>query len=169
MNFRIHIAILAAALGSAFGLTQTKTLLLLPTEMDLQKSPDLATVNDLYREAVQNAYKGNVKAPQDAHHQCSDRECATKLAAEDKVDEVIFSSVKRLGSKWIFSSTYMAADGNDAFNQRATAISVEDLEPVTRRVADAVLSKKSLEEVADIDNVTGKEETTEPERRMSLT
>jgi hypothetical protein len=158
--------------GLGLGMVPAKTLLILPVQGDMDKSADIATVNDLYREAIQNGYKGQVKTPQDsAHdsaHKCADRDCAAKMAVAAGADEVIFSTVKRLGSKWIFSSTVLDADGGNAFNQRGTAQGLEDLEPVTRRVSDAILARQSVDKVATVDNITGKEEDSEPTRRRSL-
>ncbi len=150
------------------GLASAKTLLVLPVQGDFEKHADISTVNDLYREAIQNGYKGQVKAPQDSAHRCADKDCALRLAQTDGADEVLFSTVKRLGSKWIFSSTMVDAKSGTAFNQRGTAQNLEDLEPVTRRVSDALLAGKTTEEVASLDNITDKEENTEPTRRKSL-
>src|SRR5689334_6863472 len=124
MNIRVFLAL---ALG--WGLVPAKTLLLLPIVGDLEKSSDVSTVNELYKDALQASYSGSVKAaPADSAHACADKDCAMKLAKDAKTDEVIFSTLKRLGSKWILSSTIMEANGNDAFNQRGTAVNLEDLE-----------------------------------------
>lgn len=153
-------------LGAASG--PAKTLLLLPMQGEAEKTADLAAVNDLYREAVQNAYTGSVQSPQDSAHRCGDKECALRLAAAARADEVAFSTLRRLGGKWIFSATIAQADGSGTFNQRGTAQNLEDLEAVTRRVAEALVSRKSTEQVASLDNITEKEETREPTRRRSL-
>lgn len=145
-----------------------KTLLLLPLGGDLEKASDLSTVGALYREAMTAAYKGDVHAPKDSAHRCDDKDCAVKLAQADKADEVVYSSVMRLGGKWVFSSTIVDKDGGNLFSQRGTAQNIEDLEPVTRRVADALAQRKSLEEVASTENIMGKEENGEPTRRRSL-
>lgn len=152
-----------------FGLASAKSLLLLPVQGDFEKHADITTVNDLYREEIQNGFKGDVKTPpMDSAHRCSDKDCAIRLGQTAGADEVIFTTVKRLGNKWILSSTMVDVKGGSAFNQRGTAESLEDLEPVTRRVSDALLSGKSTEEVASLDNITSKEETSEPTRRKSL-
>lgn len=164
----IRSLLLAILLGLGAGHGSAKTLLLLPVQGEVDKTSDLAAVNDLYREAVQNAYKGDVKAPTDSAFDCSEKGCAVKLATEAGADEVVFTSLRRLGGKWIFSSTIMSAKGGDLFNQRGTALNMEDLEAVTRRVGEAVVARQSLEQVASIDNITQKEETQEPTRRRSL-
>lgn len=164
MNNRIFLAL---ALG--WGLAPAKTLLLLPVVGDLEKSPDISTVNDLYKDALQASYGGTVKiAPRDTGLGCAEKECAVGLAKAGGADEVVYSTLRRLGSKWIFSSTIVASDGGNAFNQRGTAQNLEDLEAVTKRVSDAIVARKSVDQVASLDNITAKEENREPTRRKSL-
>lgn len=145
-----------------------ETLLLLPVQGELDKISDLAAVNELFKEAVINSFQGEVKAPSDSAHQCGDKECALQLANAAKTDQVLFTVLRRLGGKWIFSSTRVDADGSDLFNQRGTALNLEDLEQVTRRVAEALVAGKTVEQAATIDNITLREETQEPVRRRSL-
>jgi hypothetical protein len=164
MSFRaLFILALAMSPGMA------KTLLLLPLQGDLEKAADLSTVDGLYKDVWQGTYKGEVHFPSDsAHVKCAEKSCAETLAQEGKADEVVFSTIRRLGEKWIFSSTIMDAKGQEPFNQRVVAQNIEDMEPVTRRVADALQARLSLEKVATTENITGKEENSEPTRRRSL-
>lgn len=155
-------------LSMGVGLISAKTVMVLPVHGDVQKNEDIETISQLFIEGIKNHYHGEVKTPQDSAHQCGEKECAEKLATDAKVDEVIFTTVMRLGSKWIFSSTIMDANGNNAFNQRGTALTMEDLEPITRRVSDAILTRKTFDQVATLDNITAKEENNEPTRRKSL-
>src|SRR5690349_8163536 len=113
MNFRLLLTMGFAlfSLPSA-----AKTLLVLPVTGDLEKASDASTVNELYKDALQDTYPGTVKAVKDSGA-CADRECAAALAKEAKADEAVYSTLKRLGSKWIFSSTIVSADGSEAFNQ----------------------------------------------------
>jgi hypothetical protein len=151
------------------GLLPAKSLLYLPVSGDLDKDADVSTVNELFKDAVQAAYDGDVKfAAADTVAPCTDKECAAKLAASLAVDEVVYATVKRLGSKWIFSATRYTAATKLAFNQRGTSVTLEDLEAVTKRVSDALLAGKTTAQVASLDNITEKEETTEPTRRRSL-
>ncbi len=156
------------ALGLGFLTAQAKTALVLPVQGDLEKAADVGTVNELFREAVQNGYHGEVKAGKDSAHGCAERECAAKMAKDAGADEAVFATVKKLGSKWIFSATVVNAGNSDAFNQRGMATSIEDLEAVTHRVADALVTRKSFESAATTENITAKEEQNEPTRRRSL-
>lgn len=144
-----------------------ESLLLLPIAGDMDKSGDMATVNQLYRDVVESQFHGTVMPSQPGVN-CGERDCAFKIAQESGAGEVIYSTVSRLGSKWVFSSTLMQVRDGTAFNQRLTALSIEDFEAVTQRMADALLNRKNTEQVASIDNITEKEETKEPERRRSL-
>lgn len=157
------------ALGLCAALAPAKTLLYLPVTGDLEKNADVSTVNELFKDAVQASYGGDVKsAPRDSVSPCSDKECVAKLAAAAGADAAVFASVKRLGSKWIFSATLYDAGTKLMNNQRATAVNLEDLESVTKRVSDALLQGKTVDQVASLDNITGKEEESEPTRRRSL-
>lgn len=164
MGSRIFLVLAIAA-----GIAHSKTLLFLPVVGDLDKSSDVATVNDLYKDALVAGYHGDVKSiARDSAKDCADKTCAARLAVQAGADEAIYATVKRLGTKWIFSSTLVDAKGEGAFIQRGTAQSLEDLEAVTRRVSDAILARKSVDDVASLDNITGKEENSEPTRRRSL-
>lgn len=168
MGMRGLFAVLAAVLIAGAGRGTARTLLILPVQGEVEKTSDLAAVNDLFREAVQNVYQGRVESPRDSAHQCGDRDCAAALVKAAGADEVMFSSLRRLGGKWIFSATLLRAADGGMFNQRGTALNLEDLEAVTRRVGEAVVARRTLEQVASIDNITEKEEAKEPARRRSL-
>ncbi len=158
---RVILGIFCAA-----ALARAESLLLLPItgEMD---ATDLKTVNRLYRDVVQAQFPGSL-LPSETGPACAERDCALRAAQEARADKVIYSSLNKLGSKWVFSSTLLRADGSGAFNQRLTALSVEDFEAVTQRMGDALLSGKTAEQAVSLDNITEKESTREPERRKSL-
>ena len=160
MNFALVIFWLAAFASG-------ESLLLLPISGGAENSGDMSAVNQLYRDAVEAQFKGTV-LPAQTGGSCGERGCALQAAQEAKADAVIYSSMNKLGSKWVFSSTFLNVSDGAVFNQRLTALSIEDLEAVTQRMADALLKNKTLEQVATVDNITEKEETKAPERRRSL-
>ncbi len=145
-----------------------KTLLLLPISGETEKTEDMPAVNALFRSALELGYAGNLVSPPAETAPCADKACAQSLADSAGADEVVFTSLTRLGSKWIFTGTRMGRDGSGVFRQSLAASNIEDMEAVTRRVADALNARKSLEQVASLDNITEKEETKEPVRRRSL-
>lgn len=150
----------AASLGSA------ASLLVLPLGGNADKG-DAMVINHLYRDALQAQFNGTVLFV-DSMKSCEDRNCALSAAREVKADQVIYSSLYRIGSKGIFSSSILSTYISEAFNQRLTALSIEDMEAITKRMADALLNRKNIEQAATVDNVTEKEETRAPERRRSL-
>ncbi len=156
----IILGILCAA-----GMASAESLLLLPIVGEMDNAADLKTVNRLYRDVIESQFKGST-LPAETGPGCAERDCALHAAQEARADEVIYSTLNRLGSKWVFSSTLLKIDGS-AFNQRLTALSVEDFEAVTQRMSDALLNHRTTEQVASLDNIVQKEEK-EPERRRSL-
>ncbi len=159
---------MALVLGLLATTAMGKSLLLLPVTGDVEKTEDMAAINRLYREAVENQFKGQLVLAPDSLRPCEERDCAMKAASGANADEVVYASLHRLGTKWIFASAILHSDGSKFFSQRLSATSIEDLEPVTKRIADAVLNRKSIEEVASLDNITDKEENKAPSRRRSL-
>jgi hypothetical protein len=143
-----------------------KSILIYPTAGDGAPAQDLSSVNRLFRDAVEGSASGTVVTQADSA--CGKRECALSGAVAAGADQVIYSSFYKLGSKWIFSATIIEASGENSFNQRLTAVSIEDMEAVTLRMADALLKRKTAEQVTTVDNLTEKESTLEPERRRSL-
>jgi hypothetical protein len=168
IRFLAWAAVAAFALGGGAAPAFAKTVLILPVQGETEKMADLAAVNELFKEAVRNAYPGDAITPSDSAHQCGDKGCAVELAKAAKADEAVYTVLRRLGGKWIFSSTIVEASGGNLFNERGTALNVEDLEAVTRRVGEAVVARKTFEQVANVDNITQKEEEQEPTRRRSL-
>ncbi len=148
-------------------LAPAKTVLILPTLGDSAKIQDLEAVRKLFRESLLQVYAGTAVPIPETSGACDAPECAVVLAKEANADEVVYSTLDRLGTRWIFSATLVDGKGRP-FNQRGTALDIEDLEAVTRRVAEALVAGKSVEKVATLDNITAREEANEPVRRRSL-
>lgn len=146
----------AAAALALCGLApaSAKTLLLLPVAGDSAvDAQTLAAVNRLFREAVESR-RSEVMSVTGEASACGDRECALAAARAAGADEVLYSNYYRLGSRWLFSAGIVRADGSRPFTQRLTVLSVEDMEAVTARMAEAVTSRSTTEDVASLDNVT---------------
>jgi hypothetical protein len=163
-----------AAFGilAAFGLLATgraasaKTLLVIPLKIDSTKVKDYSAIREFYSEALGTSYSGTLKTAKTAEP-CGDRECAQELLKEQGGDEAVFGAVRMLGSKYFLSSTIIEADGK-TYSQKIQAANVEDFENATKRMADALINHKSLEEVANLDNITESEETKLANRRTSF-
>ncbi|HEX2612297.1 MAG TPA: hypothetical protein VHO02_01735 [Fibrobacteria bacterium] len=135
-----------------------KTLLLLPVAGDSSvDAQTLAAVNRLFREAVESR-RAEVLSVSGAASACGDRDCALSAAKAAGADEVLYSNYYRLGSRWLFSAGIVRADGSRPFTQRLSVLSVEDMEAVTVRMAEAVTSRSTTEDVASLDNLTEYEE-----------
>jgi hypothetical protein len=146
-----------------------KTIVVYPVVGEAIEAADLASVTRLFRDAIESKTPGDsVSVSRTA---CADRECALSTVRAVNIDpsiQVIYSSFYKLGSKWIFSGTILNADGSNAFSQRLTAASIEDMEAVTVRMADALMARKTTDQVASVDNISEKEAEDEPDRRRSL-
>jgi hypothetical protein len=142
-----------------------RTALVLPVSGEGIAAADLPAVNRLFQEAFESRYPGQVKPGKTG---CGDRLCALEAVKADPADEVIHSSLYKLGGRLIFSAAVVNADGSGSFNQRLTAISVEDMEALTARMAEALATRRTTEQVANIDNITERETENEPNRRRSL-
>jgi hypothetical protein len=161
-------ALCAAALTLSALPVSAKTLLLLPVTGDSSvDGQTLAAVNRLFREAVESRRSEVMSVTGEAA--CGDRECALAKAKAAGADEVLYSNYYRLGARWLFSAGIVRADGSRPFTQRLTVLSVEDMEAVTSRMAEAVTSRSTTEDVASIDNVTEYEEKDNQVRRRRST
>jgi hypothetical protein len=150
-----------------FALAPAKTLLLLPVSGETSRTEDISAINRLFLDALGSDYAGSVTEATDRSG-CAERACALEAAQAAGADEVAYSSLHKLGGRWIFSATIVGADGSAAFNQRLTAASIEDMEAVTRRMADALVNRATVEKAASVDNITRRENEQEPDRRRSL-
>lgn len=160
---RIAVFTCLAGLASA----GAKTLLVLPLKIDSAKIKDFGTIREMYAEALGNFYPGTVKTAKDTGAACADKECALAILKAQGGDEAVYGAVRNLGQKLFLSSSLVEADGK-VFSQQISAANVEDFENATKRMAEALINRKSLEQVANLDNITEKEEDLAVNRRSSF-
>ena len=122
---------------------------------------DINTINMLFIEGL-NEHLNNIES---SDVSCANDECALQELYETGNDEVVYTRLQKLGSKIIFLASIL--DSNNSFDSKATAMSVEDMEQVCRRLSKSIALRQTLEESADIDNITEQEEE-EVARRRSL-
>lgn len=151
---------------AAFTVAPAKTLLSIPLKIDSAKIADYSVIREMYAEALASAYAGTVKNATLAEP-CADRECALQLLKAQGADEAIFGAIRVLGQKYFLSSTLIEADGK-AHSQQIQAANVEDFENATKRMADALINRKNLEQVSTVDNITESEESRLANRRTSF-
>ncbi len=139
-----------AALLLSITVVRAQTLLVCEPAAD-SSIKEFQVIGKLLFAAVQSKNTGSTSYTQSA---CSERECAIKAAADGKVQEVIFSSIVRLGNKFIFNGVIMNADGSNVFGQKLTTDKIEDFEQLCDRMAEALVKRKTVELAANVENVS---------------
>jgi hypothetical protein len=98
---------------------------------------------------------------------CTDHECARDLGRELGASRVLGCRLSALGDKII--AQYFMSDvesGRDVLIDQATALSVEDLETLMKRIASSVVNGVPVSKNAEIGTILAVE-TQEPRRRAS--
>jgi hypothetical protein len=144
-----------------------KTLLVLPLKMDTVKIADYVAMREMFTENLSKEYDGTVKDAAGPMEVCAARECAAKALASQGGDEAVFGSIRILGSKYFLSASILGTDGK-AFAQQIPMAGVEDFEAASKRIAASLAKRKDIEQVADVDNVTEKEEAPDVNRRAGF-
>ena len=160
-------SIAAIGLLTAFTAAPAKTLLVIPLKIDSTKIRDYGAIREMYSEALGTSFSGTVKNAKAGSDVCADRDCALEILKEQGGDEAVFGAIRVLGQKYFLSSSIVEADGK-IYSQQIQAANVEDFENATKRMADALINRKTLDEVANLDNITESEETKETNRRSSF-
>jgi len=159
---------LAALIGFAgLRIPAAKTLLVLPLKMDTAKITDYVAMREMFTENLTKEYDGTVKDAAGPTEVCAARECAAKALASQGGDEAAFGSIRILGSKYFLSGSILGADGK-VFSQQIPMAGVEDFEAASKRIAASLAKRKDIEQVADVDNVTEKEEAPDVNRRAGF-
>jgi len=122
---------------------------------------DIETINALFVDALKQ-YIDDVNPSEDV---CPDDDCALSALSKTQNDEVIYSRLQKLGSKIIFLASIL--DSEKSFNTKVTALSIEDMDQVALRLAKSVALRQTLDESADIENITEQDEK-DMARRKSL-
>jgi len=152
-KFRMTIVAIAAALS----LVRADGIALLTFAPEDVDSATAVTINDLFRESLEEFGLTPIKTVT-PETPCRERVCAVAAAQSVNADEVIYCTARILGSKWIVRATRYRVDKEKPVSvQTLSCVSVEDFEPVMRRIAEAIVKGKSTEQVAAIDNITEKE------------
>tara|TARA_Y100000768_G_scaffold126774_1_gene94063 strand:- start:3005 stop:3985 length:981 start_codon:yes stop_codon:yes gene_type:complete len=122
---------------------------------------DIETINALFVDALKQ-YIDTIDTSDDI---CSDDDCALDALSKSSNDEVIYSRLQKLGSKIIFLASIL--DQEKSFNSKVTALSIEDMDQVALRLAKSIALRQTLDESADIENITEQDEK-DVARRKSL-
>ncbi len=100
---------------------------------------------------------------------CNQLDCAVDIGVTLDVSRVLMCNLTALGEKILVYYTLVdVASASAVIKDRASALYVEDLDAVLKRVALSVTQTKSIERTAEVGNITA-EEALEPFRRNTNT
>ena len=89
---------------------------------------------------------------------CDDSECAIEIGNALNADQVLLCNLNALGEKIIVQYTLIELpSGRKLVTDQTTALNVEDLEVVMKRVAVSVVTKQSFNKNVEVGSVVGKE------------
>lgn len=89
---------------------------------------------------------------------CGDQECAKEIGEVLGMDEVLFCKLNLLGEKIIVQYTLVeVSTGNNLLAEQTTALNLDDLELVMKRVALSVSNKTSFSQNVEVGNIVGNE------------
>ncbi|MCX7726027.1 MAG: hypothetical protein N2053_04175, partial [Chitinispirillaceae bacterium] len=92
--------------------------------------------------AIQSKYSGNVIYSDSI---CTNKECGVKIAKENNSNEVVFSTILKLGNKFIYTASIVKSDGSNLFSQKLTTDNIEKFEELCDMMAYALLNRKNSE------------------------
>jgi hypothetical protein len=100
---------------------------------------------------------------------CDEPGCAAEIGNRVGASRVLICHLTGLGEKILVHYTLIdATSGTTVLKDNATALIVEDLDTVLKRVAASVSTNKSIQQTAEVNNITANE-SLEPLRRGSNT
>jgi hypothetical protein len=100
---------------------------------------------------------------------CDEVGCAADIGKKLNASRVLICNLTGLGEKILVYYTLVdVASGTAKLKDNATALYVEDLDAVLKRVAASVSGSKPIQRTAEVDNITAKE-SVEPLRRTTNT
>ncbi|MEW5702162.1 MAG: hypothetical protein AB1792_08040 [Candidatus Zixiibacteriota bacterium] len=103
-----------------------------------------------------------------ADSSCSDAACAAGVGRQLKVAKVVFGSLNRLGEKIIFQYHLVdVSSGSTLFSDAMSALHVEDLDQVTKRVAVSITEQTPAEKTVEVGRVTEQESLQPHERKAN--
>jgi len=97
---------------------------------------------------------------------CADKECAREIGEILGMDEILFCKLNLLGEKIIVQ--YILVDvksGNNILAEQTTALNLDDLELVMKRIALSVSNKTSFSQNVEVGNIVGNESLTDLRRK----
>jgi len=100
-------------------------------------------------------------------YECAEQECAVEIGQKLNANEVLVCTLSPLGEKIIIQYILVeTSTGKNILSERASAIYLEDLDAVMKRIALSVANHTPFSANVEVGNVVG-EETIEPLSRAS--
>lgn len=100
---------------------------------------------------------------------CTEVDCAVEIGKQLNASRVLIGNLTALGEKILVYYTLVdVAGGAAVFRDKASALYIEDLDAVLKRVAISVANEKPIERTAEVNNITA-QESLEPLRRNTNT
>jgi hypothetical protein len=162
------LACIVSAVSILFTLVFGKTCLVLPIAGQAMNDNDKQTTQDLFIEAFTQAYPGQVSV-YSGTEACQEPACARQLGKAQNADDVVYLVPRQLGESIIVTGRILAVTTTDEGQQvRLTAKNIEDLEQITKRLADALATGKNVGQAATTENIVAAEAHNEPSRRSSI-
>jgi opacity protein-like surface antigen len=100
---------------------------------------------------------------------CGDPGCAPELVRATGATGAVVVTLSRLGDKVIVKYDYVGANGQVYVSDRATALTVGDLEPISTRVARSIATGRPFAETIGVSTVTEKESALQKRRTSMFT
>lgn len=89
---------------------------------------------------------------------CDDEECAKQIGSKLGADQVLICKLNPLGEKIIVQYILVeTSSGKNLLSEQTTALSVEDLEPVMKRIAISIARLTPFDKNKEVGNIVGKE------------
>ncbi len=98
---------------------------------------------------------------------CNDEECAKSIGKKLEVEQVVLCKLNLLGEKIIVQYLLVeVSSGKNIIAEQTSALNLDDLEPVMKRIAISIARETPFSENAEIGNIVG-QESIESLRRKS--
>ncbi|MFH1891960.1 MAG: hypothetical protein ABIK83_04680 [Candidatus Zixiibacteriota bacterium] len=99
---------------------------------------------------------------------CADAACAAEIGTMTGASKVVYGSLNRLGEKIIFQYHLIdVSSGETILSDDLTALQVEELDQVAKRVAASIVQQKPVEKTIEVGTVTEKESQESKERKAN--
>jgi hypothetical protein len=168
----ISLLVLITIITGFTSAQQNKSLLILPLDANGIDPVSVKTAQSILRVEIGKYQKTDVISEAKTEEalagtDCFTTDCALDVGKEAGADQVAGCRLAALGEKIIVQYFLMdVSTGKPIVMDQVSAVNLEDLEPVMKRIASNIVEAKTSESNAQVGTIV-QEETTEPLRRSS--